>query len=386
MRMIQTLFNVVLLITYICISLSNVAFAQEGSLPWPKTFVGQPDFEFLRQDVINEYERKKGEESDKYIANLKDLLTSKNIDPFVPRPLTSDIGRSKYSRDVFEQRFGLKKQNRKFREVYPDVEIGSGLEVRLTNGLIAQAELLNNNHARITADNRKIKIEVDDEGYVIEAHSEKSISESFENLLGEKNQYIKSSDLTDKESPLPEVSGLPEYHISINNLPDLDKITDEQKEGLDAFASFLENIITQATKARDADMKEINFESELSKLSIQSIVTSPYPYAIINNKRYTEGDRIPLKITYAEKDTSEIEQLIDSYMPNKDAISEGSYKQYQALKNDALGQFKDRSSILGQKTKGNIHKINATIKEILSRTVVLDMLNQEYKLEIKLAL
>lgn len=385
MRMIQTSFNV-LLASSIFITIAHGAIAQEDSLPWPKTFVGQPDFEFLRQDVINEYERKKGEESDKYIATLKDLLTSKDIDPFTPRPLTSDIGRSKYSRDVFEQRFGLKKQNRKFREVYPEVEVGSGLEVRLINGVIAQAELLSDNQARITADNRKVRIEVDDEGYVIEANREKSISESFDNLLGESNQYIKSSDLTEDDEPLPEVTGLPEYHISINNLPNLDKITDEQKEGLDAFASFLENIITQATKARDADMKEINFESELAKLSIQSIVTSPYPYAIINNKRYTEGDRIPLKITYAEKDTSEIEQLIDSYMPNKEAISEESYKQYLILKQDALDQFTERAGILGQKTQGNIHKVNATIKEIKSRTVLLDMLNQEYKLEIKLAL
>ena len=75
MRMIQTSFNL-LLASSIFIS---TAAAQEG-LPWPKTFVGQPDFEFLRQDVISEYERKKGDESEKYIATLKDLLTTKNID------------------------------------------------------------------------------------------------------------------------------------------------------------------------------------------------------------------------------------------------------------------------------------------------------------------
>lgn len=385
MRMIRTSFNI-LLASSIFVTLTQTAIAQEDRLPWPKTYVGQPDFEFVRQDVINEYERKKGEDSEKYIATLKDLLKSKDIDPFTPRPLTSDIGRSKYSRDVFEQRFGIKDQNRKFREVYPEVEIGSGLEVRLVNGQIAQAELLGDNTARLTADNRKVKIEVDDEGYVVQAHREKSISESFDNLLGESNQYIKSSDLTEDDEALPEVTGLPEYHISINNLPNLDKITNEQKQGLDAFASFLENIITQATKARDADMKEINFESKLAQLSIQSIVTSPYPYTIINNKRYTEGDRIPLKVTYTKKDTSEIEALIDSYMPNKDAISEESFKQYELLKQDALTQFSERAGILGQETQENTHKVNATIKEILSRTVVIDMLNQEYKLQIKLAL
>lgn len=381
MRMIRTSFNI-LLASSIFIS---TAVAQEG-LPWPKTFVGQPDFEFLRQDVISEYERKKGDESEKYIATLKDLLTTKNIDPYTPKPLTSDIGRSKYSRDVFEQRFGLKKQNRKFKEVYPDVEIGSGLEVRLSTGAVAQAELVSSNQARILADNRKVKIEVDDEGYVVEAHREKSIAESFDSMLGESNQYLKSSDLAEEEEQTPDITGLPEYHISINDLPNLDKITTEQRQGLDAFASFLENIITQATKTRDANIKEIDFESELAKLSIQSIVTSPYPYAIINNKRYTEGDRIPIRVTYAEQDTSEIEALIESYMPNKEAISEESYNQYLLLKQEALDQFAERAGILGQKTQDNSHKINATIKEILSRKVVLDMLDNQYVLEIKIAL
>lgn len=383
MRMIQTSFK---LFVVSSVFITSSAWAQEENLPWPKTFVGQPDFEFSRQDVVNEFQRKKGEEADKYIADLKDLLTTKNIDPYTPKPLTSDIGRSKYSRDVFEQRFGLKEQNRKFREVYPDIEVGSGLEVRLDNGLIAQAELLNDNHARLIKDNRKITIEVDDEGYVVEGQREKSIADSFDNLLGESNQYIKSSDLNNSDEDIPDVEGLPEYHISINNLPDLDKITDEQKEGLDAFASFLENIITQATKARDADIKEINFEQELAKLSIQSIVTSPYPYTIINNQRYTEGDRIPIKISYAAKDTSEIEQLIDSYMPNEEAISDESYNQYLLLKQTALDQFNERTGVLGQKAKDDTHKVNATIKEISSRKVILDILNEQYTLEIKLVL
>jgi hypothetical protein len=381
MRMTQISFSVLMTFSIFISS----AFAQEG-LPWPKTFVGQPDFEFLRQDVINEYERKKGEEADKYVATLRDLLTTKDIDPFTPKPLTSDIGRSKYSRDVFEQRFGLKKQNRKFREVYPDIEIGSGLEVKLTNGLIAQAELTSDTKVRVSSDNRVINVEVDDEGYVVEAHREQSISESFENLLGQKSQYLTSNDLSLSDEDLPKISNLPEYYISIQNLPNLDKITDEQKQGLDAFASFLENIITQATKTRDADIKEIDFESELAKLSIQSIVTSPYPYAIINNSHYTEGDRIPIKITYTEKDTGEIEKLINSYMPNQDAISQESYQQYLLLKKDALKQFEERAGVLGQKAQDDVHKINATIKEISSRKVTLDMLNEQYTLEIKLAL
>lgn len=381
MLTIRTSFNVLIASSIFASS----AVAQEG-LPWPKTFVGQPDFEFLRQEVINEYERKKGEEADKYIASLRDLLVAKDIDPFTPKPLTSDIGRSKYSRDVFEQRFGLKKQNRKFREVYSDIEIGSGLEVRLVDGTIAQAELLSDTQVRLVSDNRKLNIEVDNEGYVIEAHREQSISESFENLLGEGNQYITSGDLTETNEKLPEVAGLPEYNISINSLPDLDKITDEQKEGLDAFASFLENIISQATQARDADIKEINFNAELAKLSIQSIVTSPYPYAIINNRRYTEGDRLSIKISYTDKDTSEIENLIESYMPNKEAISEESYKQYVMLKQEAIDQFNERTGILGKQTSGDTHKVNATIKEISSRKVDLEILDEMYALEIKLAL
>ncbi|MFT7144835.1 MAG: hypothetical protein ACI8QY_000892 [bacterium] len=380
MRTIQISYKALLLATFI----ATPALAQENSL-WPKTFVGQPDFEFARQDVIDEFTRKKGVDASKYIATLTDLFTSQNIDPYTPKPLTSDIGRSKYSKDVFEQRFGLKKKNKKFRSVYPDIAIGSGLEVHLGDGTVAQAELLSNTQAKILSDGRKINIEVDEEGYVLESHRERSISESFENLLGG-NQYLQSSDLDKKDEKMPEISGLPEYHITTSTLPDLDKVTIEQKEGLEAFASFLENIITQATKARDADIKDIDFNAEFSKFSIQSIVTSPYPYAIINNHRFSIGDRIPVQISLATKDTSEMEALIDSYMPNEKAISAESFKQYSMLKSEALRQFKERTGQDGKKITGETHKISATIKAIESRKVIINLFDIEYALEIKLAL
>lgn len=380
MRTIQISYKALLLATFI----TTPALAQD-TLQWPKTFVGQPDFEFLRQDVITEYKRKKGENAYKYIATLTDLFTTKDLDPYTPKPLTSDIGRSKYSKDVFEQRFGLKKQNKKFRDVYPDVEIGSGLEIHLSDTTIAQAELLSDFTAKVLSDGRKINIEVDEDGYVLESHRERSISESFDTLLNE-SQYLKSSDLTDKNEKIPEVSGLPEYHISTSTLPDLDKVTNEQKEGLEAFASFLENIITQATKARDADIKDIDFRTEFSKLSIQSIVTSPYSYATINNHRYSIGDRIPIKVTLATRDTSEMEDLINSYMPNEKAITAESFTQYRLLKEEALKQFMERTGQNNTKSSNELHKISATIKDIQSRKIILNLFETDYTLEIKLAL
>lgn len=383
MRTIQTFCKVLSITTVLSLALGST-HAQE-SLPWPKTFVGQPDFDFLREDVINEYKRKKGENADIYIATLQDLLATKEIDPFVPKPLSSDIGRSKYSKDVFEQRFGLNKSNRKFRDVYPDVEVGSGIEIRLAGGQIAQAELINDTQAKLLGDNRRINIEVDEKGLVVEAHREQSISESFEGLIGE-NQYISTGDLKRENPENSDIAGLPEYYISVKDLPNMENASEEQRQGLEAFASFLENIITQATKAMNADMDEIDMDNELAQLSIQSIVTSPNTYTIINNKRYNVGDRLPINITYKQQNTDEIEKLIDSYMPNKEAISEDTYKQYKMLKDEAIKQFEERTGQDQVSKDSKKQIVHATIREILSRKVVIEMLNKEYTLDIKLAL
>ena len=60
-------------------------FAQEAS--WPRTFSGQPDFDFQRSIIVQELQDKKKELGfEPFIANMQDLLTDRKIDPFTPKP------------------------------------------------------------------------------------------------------------------------------------------------------------------------------------------------------------------------------------------------------------------------------------------------------------
>lgn len=54
---------------------------------WPQTFQGQPDFDFSREEVVKELEKRKIELGfEPYIATVEDLMNTNNVDPFVLKP------------------------------------------------------------------------------------------------------------------------------------------------------------------------------------------------------------------------------------------------------------------------------------------------------------
>lgn len=63
------------------------AFAQTQHIEWPRTFSGQPDFDFERQEVLTERQRK-AEEGEDVVATpgtWEDVLQATDIDPMAPR-------------------------------------------------------------------------------------------------------------------------------------------------------------------------------------------------------------------------------------------------------------------------------------------------------------
>ena len=389
MRMIQISYKTLIMAACVAMSPFSPALAQyeEQGVPWPRTFVGEPDFDFLRGEVVDEYKKKKGAESSKYISTLDDLLNAQSIDPFVPRPRTTDMGRSKYSKDVFEQRFVQKKAYQTFREVYPDVEVGTGLEVRMRSGLSIQAKLINDHQAQTLEEENPVtfNIEVTEDGLVVEAVEAESIAETFDKLFKEDDANTEQDQQKNDASGL---TGIPSYSLAVNQLPEIENASSEVKGNLTDFALFLDNIIKQTEKSQDADLKDIDFRQYLGGLVLQSVSNSPSKFAIINGRRFTEGDRIPITITYKKKGREDLEKVIDTYMPSEKGMPEDVYKQYQTLKEAALSQYteKQKEAELEGDLEGQKQTVSGIIKRIESRGIVLSIFDKEYTLEMKFAL
>lgn len=372
---IQNCSNKILLMAFLGLA-SGSAFGQE--LPWPRTFVGQPDFEFLRDEVAQEFRKRKGAEAHKYIATLNGLYNNREVDPFVPTPATADIGQSKYSKLSFESR--LESKNRPFRSAYPDIEIGSGVNVVLSNGKSVQSVLLDDNHVRLLEDDRKVKIEVDAESTVVEAIKRENIARQFDLLFTEKAKSVNAEEGEDAT-----LEGLPQFSLAQIDLPEIDNIDPNEQEALDDFLSFLENILTQASQKDPTGLEGKDFTRELAGIAIQSIVTQPLQYVIINQRRYNVGDSFVMRTKIEDMPEQDLGASIDEYIPSQEEIGEDLHKHYLAIKEKALAQYEEKSSEQ-EKEQGKFHDISVVVKDIERRKVIFSIFGQNYPVKMKFSL
>lgn len=357
------------------------AFSGAQELPWPRTFVGQPDFEFLRDEVSQEFRKRKGDEAHKYIATLDTLLEDREIDPFTPTPVTADIGRSKYSKLSFEAR--LNTSNRKFREVYPDIEVGSGVNVTLNDGTLAQTQLIDDNHARVIASERKIRIEVNADGDVVEALQRENVAQEFDLLFSRDVNVLSTAGLTGGEEG--EIQGLPSFTLEDFELPEIEDVDDDELSSLDDFVAFIENILNQAAKEDPSDLKNRDFTRDLAGITLQSIVTQPLQYVIINHKRYNIGDRFTIRLKLDNEPEQDLGAVIDEYIPEKDEVGETLFGHYTAIKKQALEKFAQKPE--GEEDeKEKMRDISVLVKDIKRRQVIVSIFDQDYPLKMKFSL
>lgn len=81
------------LVAVVAISSTPVLAQQTESLSWPKTFSGQPDFDFKRGEILKEFDEKGGIDGVdiKELATMKRLLQTTIIDPFKPHNLEGTL-------------------------------------------------------------------------------------------------------------------------------------------------------------------------------------------------------------------------------------------------------------------------------------------------------
>lgn len=372
MRMMQTSYKKWVMATLIFTLISTTSNAQ--NIPWPRTFVGQPDFEYTKEELVKEL-RDLGEEPIQDIGNLFKQL---NINPYKPEQKITDL-RLEYTTSPSEEEV-----LRKFREVYPDVRVGTGVFVVTAGGQNVKAELLSDNKARILSSDREVEIRVNASGDIIEyiETQKNDITKAFDKLF---KQGLTAENFATAGKNSPKIEGLPDYKLNTAELPNYENVSTEDKISLQKFATFIENIVATELTEKQENFEGKDFGAELRQVTIQSIVKSPETYVIINNRRYTTGDRFSILIQEKTKESVEsIKKLIEAYLPKEESVSKEMYKKYNELYNTALEKY---AQLEGEnKAENKKRKVSVMIEEIKSREITVSIFGRKYQIELNITL
>ena len=267
------------------------AHAQTKRAEWPRTFSGQPDFDFERHEILAD--RQKALQEGKELVNdvppghMEDLLLETDIDPFKP-----------------------------------------GEEVN-TEG--AETALLT--------------------------------------LEGEEKNIEALDELADFKVKSSELPTLKEKKVIID---------------LDEFRHHLEKIVDATVADAEPVSETFSIESNLQHVTVQSIVSQPNKYTIINNRRYREGDQFTIKMPIIIPHEVIAEEIAQN-MPTPEDLPEETFKLYDAIRKEMLADLqKERTS--RPERFITTYPIHVIIKEIIHRKVLVSVQGEEHELAIKFAL
>jgi hypothetical protein len=276
---------------------------------WPKTFSGQPDFDFTREEVIKELKGKQKELGFKpYIANLEDIMITESIDPFTPKP--------------------------RYRQI---PLVGEGV----TRNPFLPAQLLENENLNSTG--------------------EEAITTPEKSLLN----------LPDFELIATDISAHIGEANSATTAPFLD---------LTEFETYLDKLAAELSKpATELDLATVDLAPEVQELNIQSIVTSPLKYAIVNGRRYKVGESIPLTLKIPVVSTP-VDHALIAELPNESQLDAETYAAYKAVYEKIIAKHSTKKEELIEKN------VQAYIKNIERRTIILVIFGKEYEIKWRLML
>jgi hypothetical protein len=184
----------------------------------------------------------------------------------------------------------------------------------------------------------------------------------------------------DPFAPEKEIEEAPAQQISIN-LPQLPDLTSSDQLNLDEFKSYLTTLINTAQESQVFDFSDYDFSKDLERIVLQSVIASPVPYVMINEKKFNLGDRFLLPVRVKVERHDRVEELIYAQMPDPESVSETAYQQYQVYRDEALREYRQKKEEL-RKSRANDdrYNISVTIKEIKHRHVVVSVAGRDYVL------
>lgn len=164
---------------------------------------------------------------------------------------------------------------------------------------------------------------------------------------------------------------------------DLPTITATQNPDLTEFSGQLSATISRTIAGWQPQAGRYNFESVLSNLVLQAIVTSPLKYAVINQQKYAEGETFRLTVPMMVPDDV-ITTAMRAQMPASGTLPPALQANYQKAFDDSLQGYlakRSQNPDLGRQTL----ILPVRIVSIEPRRVQLDVNGQSYALTIRYA-
>ncbi len=169
------------------------------------------------------------------------------------------------------------------------------------------------------------------------------------------------------------------------DIPELPTAEIQEKLNLDEFKNYLNTIVNTAPAQATPDLTNYNFEKDLNKIVISSLMVKPRPYVVINNQRFSIGDRFLMPISLS-LDEDRIVQLIDAQMPDPESVSQEAYAEFEALREEAIANYRKKNADGQGVFNANTHNVSVTITGIEHRKVRLSVEGEEFVLPIRMAL
>ena len=195
-----------------------------------------------------------------------------------------------------------------------------------------------------------------------------------------KRDIINPFDTEQKEAS-PVMQMLPE-DIIVPDLPDLEI---QQQINLDEFRNYLNTLVENPPQRAKAEFSEEEIRKQLNKIKIDSLMTTPNSYVVINEKRFKIGDRFSMPVNIPSKGSG-MENLIEEQMPEEGSVPEDIYQQFLEVKEEALEKYRRLEAQRQSETSAGTHNISVIINDIQHRRLVVSVGGDEYAIPIKMAL
>lgn len=158
--------------------------------------------------------------------------------------------------------------------------------------------------------------------------------------------------------------------------PRLNNLLGDAEVDLTEFKNFINALVERESSI---DLSAHDFDGDVKRIVIQSLVASPTAYVMINGQRYTEGDEFTLNLA-SQDDSARIRQVIDLQIPDKTMVSDDILKEYFKLRDDAIASYKRR--LREQNSFASNHKVSVVIKAIKHRQLTVSILDKDYVLKL----
>lgn len=158
--------------------------------------------------------------------------------------------------------------------------------------------------------------------------------------------------------------------------PRLNDLLNDTEIDLTEFKSFINALVERESSM---DLTEHNFADDVKRIVIQSLVSSPSAYVMINGQRYTEGDEFSLNLV-SKDESARIRNIIELQIPDKSVVSDETLTQYNSLRDEAIATYKRR--LREQNSFANSHKVSVVIKAIKYRELTVSVMDKDYVLKL----